>query len=115
MKYILTSDYTAKRFSNVAIKNPQEKSFLKNDIIQVKEEIDNGMNKRLLTTSTPNGSVANTYVLLDFDVTNAPMKLYSENNANLSQKKSFFEEHKNHLFLISGLLVGYFIYKKYLK
>jgi len=115
MKYILKSDYTAKRFSNVPIKNPQEKSFLKNDIIEVKEEIDNAMNKRLLTTSTPNGTVENTYVLLDFDVTNAPMKLYSENNANLSQKKSFFEEHKNHLIMIGVLVLGYFAYKKFKK
>jgi hypothetical protein len=34
---------------------------------------------------------------------------------NQMQKKSFFEEHKNHLLLIAGLVAGYLIYKKYKK
>lgn len=34
---------------------------------------------------------------------------------NQMQKKSFFEEHKNHLLLVAGLVAGYLIYKKFKK
>jgi predicted DsbA family dithiol-disulfide isomerase len=31
---------------------------------------------------------------------------------NQMQQKSFFEEHKNHLLLVAGLVAGYLLYKK---
>jgi hypothetical protein len=32
-----------------------------------------------------------------------------------TEQKSFFEEHKNHLLLVAGLVVGYLLYKKFKK
>ena len=33
----------------------------------------------------------------------------------IDKNKSFFEEHKNHLLLVAGLVAGYLLYKKFKK